>query len=90
MPHDTIWRLDPHTLGKHKVLREYLNQWFPIMGMTNRKILFIDGFAGPGEYLDGEPGSPIIAIDSFLEHKSRNLITAEVGFVFIEENRARY
>ena len=28
------------------------------------EILYIDGFAGPGEYEGGEPGSPIIALET--------------------------
>ena len=62
MPDTTLWELEPHTLGKHKVLRGYLNHWIPIMSQTNGRILFIDGFAGPDQYQAGEEGSPIIAL----------------------------
>lgn len=84
-----LWKLEPHTLGKHLVLRRYLEAWFPIMGSWNKRILFIDGFAGPGEYEDGEEGSPIIAIKSLLEHRSKGKVSAEVLFILIEKERDR-
>lgn len=86
---DTIWPLRPHTEGKHLVLRGYLDAWLPIMGTWNGRILFIDGFAGPGEYKDGEPGSPIIALRAIQEHRAKDKITAEVGFIFIESEPKR-
>ncbi|MCH8013046.1 MAG: three-Cys-motif partner protein TcmP [Candidatus Marinimicrobia bacterium] len=89
MLRSTIWDLKPHTLGKHKVLRNYLNGWLPIMARWNGRILFIDGFAGPGEYRGGEPGSPIIAMAALQEHKARMNIKAEVGFIFIEKDNDR-
>ncbi|HSB08305.1 MAG TPA: three-Cys-motif partner protein TcmP [Blastocatellia bacterium] len=84
-----LWRLEPHTRGKHQVLRRYLEAWFPIMGSWNRRVLFIDGFAGPGEYEGREEGSPIIAMKSLLEHRSKGLVKAEVGFIFIEKDPDR-
>jgi three-Cys-motif partner protein len=84
-----LWPLEPHTLGKHLVLKNYLNAWFPVMGTWNGRILFIDGFAGPGEYEGGEVGSPIIALDSFSDHMARNKITSEVVFDFVEANGDR-
>ena len=84
-----LWPLEPHTVGKHLVLKNYLNAWFPVMGTWNGRILFIDGFAGPGEYEGGEDGSPIIALDSFAEHTARKQITAEIVFDFVEADRQR-
>ncbi|MCY3698025.1 MAG: three-Cys-motif partner protein TcmP [Gemmatimonadetes bacterium] len=86
---EKIWPLKPHSLGKHLVLREYLQAWLPILGQTEERILFLDGFAGPGEYKGGEEGSPIIALKAFLEHSARNQISAEVKFVFIEKKERR-
>jgi len=59
------------------------------MGSWNGRILFIDGFAGPGEYEAGEEGSPIIAIKSLLEHRARRMIAAEVQFILIEKEKDR-
>ena len=61
-PKTTIWRLDGHTRGKHYVLRFYLNAWLPVMARWERRLLFIDGFSGPGEYQGDEEGSPQIGL----------------------------
>ena len=92
IPTTTLWRLEPHTKGKHLVLKNYLNAWLPILGRYSGRILFIDGFAGPGQYQDGEKGSPLIALNAFCEHQARNRMSAKVGFIFIEkdEKRASY
>jgi three-Cys-motif partner protein len=88
-PKTTLWPLDPHTRGKHEVLKRYLDAWFPVLGSWNGRILFIDGFAGPGEYQGGEPGSPIIALGALSNHNAKHVISAEVGFIFIERDEAR-
>lgn len=59
------------------------------MGSWAGRILFIDGFAGPGKYEGGEDGSPVIALKSLLEHRHKNKISAEVKFIFIEKDRGR-
>jgi three-Cys-motif partner protein len=88
-PEDTLWTRDPHTEGKHLVLRAYLDAWLPIMGRWNGRILFIDGFAGPGQYVGGEDGSPLIALRSLIEHNAKKTIKAQVVFFFIEERADR-
>ena len=89
IPKETLWPLEPHTLGKHRVLKSYLDAWLPIMGKRNRRILFIDGFAGPGKYKGGEDGSPLIALKALKNHAARSAITAEVVFIFVEKDPAR-
>ncbi len=86
-PKETIWELEPHTAAKHQILRKYLGGWLPIMTRYHERVIYIDGFAGPGRYLRGEEGSPIIALKAALEH--RQPITAEVVFAFIELDEAR-
>jgi three-Cys-motif partner protein len=82
-----LWDLEPHTLGKHLVLRAYLDAWLPILSSANGRILFIDGFAGPGEYAGGEEGSPQIAIRALADHPAD--ISAEVVYYFIEKEEER-
>lgn len=94
VPTSTLWKRGDHTEGKHVVLENYLQAWFPILGMGNRngRILFIDGFAGPGQYEGGEEGSPVVAMRTLAEHAAGSRIEAEVVFHFIEEDpdRARH
>lgn len=80
-----LWDREAHTEGKHLVLGEYLMAWFPILGSTRGRIIFIDGFAGPGEYSGGEPGSPVIAMDAFVNHRAARRISAKILLVFIEK-----
>lgn len=86
-PETTIWELEPHTGAKHEILRRYLNAWFPIMSRYNKRILYIDGFAGPGEYTGGDIGSPLIALNAAIEHEAE--LTDELVFVFIEKDPDR-
>lgn len=88
-PDHTIWPLDPHTKAKHVILRKYLNAWLPKITKWNGKVIFCDGFAGPGVYANGEDGSPIIAIKTLLEHSYRDRVRAEIKYLFIEERRDR-
>jgi hypothetical protein len=49
--------------------------------------LYIDGFAGPGEYQGKEPGSPVLALQVVTEHSLLPRLSRpgmELVFVFIE------
>jgi three-Cys-motif partner protein len=87
----TIWPLDPHGRAKHYILRRHLEGWLPIMTRTFARLVYIDGFAGPGVYTGGEPGSPIIALRAAAFHRQLvNMPPAcELWFVFIEERGDR-
>ncbi|MBI1425679.1 MAG: three-Cys-motif partner protein TcmP [Gammaproteobacteria bacterium] len=88
-PRKTIWTLEPHSKGKHLVLQAYLKAWLPIISSWNKRILFIDGFAGPGVYEHGEDGSPIIALQTFQQHANLKHTDFEITFYFIEKDEAR-
>jgi len=49
-PKETLWELDPHTKAKHEILGRYLAAWFPILGTYHSRIVYVDGFSGPGRY----------------------------------------
>lgn len=89
-PNDTCWRIDSHTLAKHRILRGYLQAWLPIVGTSFPRIRLIDGFAGPGRYACAEPGSPIIMLQALIEHTARATISAEITYVFIEDREDRF
>ena len=88
-PMTTIWSMDDHTRAKHEILRRYLQAWLPIMTNRNEHVVIIDGFAGPGEYIGGESGSPLIAVDTFLNHTYAQIREKKVTFLFIEEDARR-
>jgi three-Cys-motif partner protein len=85
---ETVWQIDPHTQSKHAILKRYWEAWLPIMAKFNQRILYIDGFAGPGSYAGGEDGSPLIALKSARDHLARP--KSEVAFTFIEKDRKRF
>lgn len=87
---DTLWELQPHTVGKHRVLESYLGAWLPILSSWNKRIRFVDAFAGPGEYSGGEPGSPMIALQTLVEHSARPRMDCEFSYVFIEATKPRF
>lgn len=87
-PTTTIWSLEPHTRVKHEILRRYLQAWIPILGQSQfDELIYIDGFAGPGRYSQGEDGSPVIAIKAALERQEQ--IKPRMTFVFVELDKDR-
>jgi three-Cys-motif partner protein len=83
----TVWDLELHTAAKHAILRRYLQAWIPILSSVHGRVVYIDGFAGPGVYSRGEDGSPVIALKAALEHSSR--MRGEITFLFIELDHQR-
>ncbi|WP_197415199.1 three-Cys-motif partner protein TcmP [Mycobacterium sp. M26] len=82
------WVMAAHTRAKHQILQHYLGAWYPILGTWNRRVLYIDGFAGRGRYGDGSEGSPQIALRALLDHGHlKRLGNCEFVFMFIEKNR---
>src|SRR6266540_6602882 len=87
---DTLWPITRPTQAKHMILRTYLDAWLPILGAgrsAHEHLVLIDGFAGPGRYSGGEPGSPLIMLSAYLEHPTT--LDATAHFFFIEDDHAR-
>ena len=85
-PRTTVWDLEPRTRAKHEILRRYLQAWTPILTQGGfPEVMYVDGFAGPGRYSEGEDGSPIIALRVALNQCSH----ATIRFLFIEKNEER-
>ncbi len=84
---DKLWSIEPHTEMKHTILRKYLDVWIPILNSKKSDLIYIDGFAGPGEYSNGEKGSPIIALEALKNQRVQ--IKKKVNFVFIEKDQQR-
>jgi three-Cys-motif partner protein len=90
-PKDTRWKRKGRTEAKHRALIEYLGAWIPIWGQQRwvHDLVLIDGFAGPGRYDAGEPGSPLLMLDAFEEHRDRDRLDVTAHFFFIEKDRKR-
>jgi len=85
----TVWPLDPHTKAKHVILRKYLNAWLPKLTRWNGRVVIYDGFAGPGIYSEGEEGSPVIALNAYLEHDFQSRMKADIKYLFVEDTAGR-
>lgn len=66
-----------------------MKAWFPILATTSGRIIYLDGFAGPGIYEDEEEGSPLIALRTAIDHIHQPRFKAEIEFVFIERDSER-
>ncbi|MGB2823223.1 MAG: three-Cys-motif partner protein TcmP [Phycisphaerae bacterium] len=92
-PKDTVYKADPHTRAKHAILKEYLKRWLPILSRQARtlgsdwRLLYVDGFAGAGEYSGAVPGSPLVAIEAAAQHCHE--FHVPIVFMFIEKRKDR-
>jgi three-Cys-motif partner protein len=78
------WPLERHTEAKLRILSAYLTAWFPILSLGgHQRVLYIDGFSGPGRYLGGEDGSPIVALRSLAAQRLE--LTSSFEFHFVEK-----
>ena len=85
------WRMREHTEVKHEILEKYLSPWVKILSSTNSAIVYCDGFAGRGEYKEGEPTSPLIAMDAADRNLSSPKVNLETFYCFfIEKNENNY
>lgn len=85
----TVWKQEPHTKAKHDLLTGYLGAWFGILGSSQHygRVIVFDGFAGPGRYDDGEKGSPVLALETLLNHSHFDR-WGKTEFVFVFNERA--
>jgi len=92
-------RIAPHSLAKHRILREYAGRYVQTVTQNPRqerlRLAIVDGFAGGGEYEDATagctvPGSPQILIDAVHEAEGlanvgrRKPIQVDATFHFVE------
>jgi len=86
-----LWEAPPHTLAKLEIIGRYLYLWFIIVGSkpNNRRLVYIDGFAGPGRYTNSDKSSPLVALqaakDALTKFPSK-LSATEFYFLFVERN----
>ncbi|NOT02819.1 MAG: three-Cys-motif partner protein TcmP [Phycisphaerales bacterium] len=92
----TIWKAEPHTIAKIELLSAYLKAWFSILGTKpprrNAELLYVDGFAGPGEYTNHPTGSPIVAVEaatSALNTHEARWRAGDIHCAFVELDAAR-
>jgi three-Cys-motif partner protein len=90
VPSGVLWDADPHTLAKHRLLENYLAAWLPTLLQGGfRGVTYAEGFAGPGIYTGDEPGSPVIALRTFLGQRGLLAAGRSVDLVLVEEDGRR-
>lgn len=92
----------PHSLAKHKILREYVQRYLHVLtaahGMEVFRVTIVDGFAGGGEYADQRtglivPGSPQILLDGVraaeaaINLNRRKPLRVEARHIFVEKKK---
>jgi three-Cys-motif partner protein len=92
--HGKTWKAEPHTLAKIEILIAYLHAYFPILGQSKpgRPFLYVDGFAGPGEYTNSPVGSPVAALaaaQAAVSQLGTKWSAGDVICVFIEPDGPR-
>lgn len=73
---------------KHELIETYLKGWFPKLGFWSGRVVYVDTHAGRGSYAGENPGSPLVALRTLLEHAARDhlLGNSEFRFVFLERD----
>jgi three-Cys-motif partner protein len=73
---------------KHDLIRCYLGGWFAKLGFWAGRVIYLDTHAGRGKYKSGHLGSPLVALDTLLNHRARDqlLMKSEFRFLFIERD----
>ncbi|MEV7683247.1 three-Cys-motif partner protein TcmP [Streptomyces sp. NPDC088341] len=67
---------------KHELLKRYLPQFGGMTGTQSRdkRVVYLDGYAGEGRYENGEPASAEIALRVASHHRARHGLTLECFF----------
>lgn len=72
---------------KHGILARYPAVFAGKAGsVTAGRVTFLDGYAGPGSYDDGSPGSPLLFVRAAQLMKNARAVTA----IFVEQDRQHY
>ncbi|MFJ3519877.1 three-Cys-motif partner protein TcmP [Streptomyces sp. NPDC090131] len=73
---------------KHEILRQYVVPFASKVGRyaPDGRVVYVDGYAGPGRYEDGTPGSPALVLDS----AARLADFRKLDCYFVERNRNSY
>jgi len=80
---------------KHRILRLYLDPWIKKLSSSNSvsKLVFIDGFAGPGIYPDDTTGSPLVVMNKIDRVLSKTAVDGNIDefkCIFVEDDDDTY
>ncbi len=86
-----MWDIASQTKIKLIILEKYLRAWATVLKDKAEILYYIDGFAGPGWYNDPESGekvagSPVQAVQFYLQHKLSKGWKYELRFINVEKD----
>src|SRR5688572_15814690 len=91
-----MWKREPHTAAKHQLLLAFFNKWVSVHSEWYARrggglVRIYDGFAGPGIYTGGEPGSPAILLRALCAHPrfAGHWSSVDYQLRFVEADRDR-
>jgi three-Cys-motif partner protein len=87
----SLWEAKPHTLAKIEIVGRYLYLWYSILGPSNKRLVYIDGFAGPGEYTNSPRSSPLASLEAAkvaIHRPGAKLKDVEFSSLFVEKDRS--
>lgn len=93
-PKEVLWKAEPHTLAKIKIVAEYVYVWARVLGRARpgQPLTYLDGFAGPGEYKNNGEGSPLAALRALVRARTdsgANWKAGDVRTAFVEADTKR-
>jgi three-Cys-motif partner protein len=77
----------PWSEYKDSILRYYIEPYIPKVNQLRKPVLIIDCFAGPGQFDDGKPGSPVILTEAIKRWRDKG---CNVSGEFIEAKPALF
>ena len=81
----------PWSKRKDLILDYYLDAYLPIISHNPGKpILIVDGFAGRGEFHDGQPGSPLIIANKIASTRDNGRLSAPTKLLAVEASDVLY
>ncbi len=90
-----MWDIASQTKIKLAILRNYLAAWATVLKSRERVLYYVDGFAGPGWYNDPQtgkkvPGSPVLAIQLYLDQKRNRGWDYELRLINVEKEKVYF
>lgn len=77
------------SIVKDDLLATYLKPYLQKILYSLRPLLYVDGFAGPGKFDNGDSGSPLIACEQIMGALTLSKRSPHVDAVFIEKNHSK-
>jgi three-Cys-motif partner protein len=86
MEEQVLPKLKEVSKAKHRILEKYFPAWAQILGSRNLNLVYVDCFAGFGQYAQGEEGSPLLIIRRAQEVVEKANGRFSIHAIFVEKD----